>query len=181
MRSNYRMVLCDYLRQIFGAPKVGCEVGVWRGDTTNALLRAFPDLRLYAVDPWELGDPKNTTRCRVPEEHMRRAREKFFADTQWVGERLIAFHQTSLAGAARIFDSELDFAFIDGDHRYEAVRDDLHAWWPKIRVGGVLTGHDYRHAPRGRFGVIQAVNEFYVNNHYEFEMLDGTTYAICKF
>jgi hypothetical protein len=59
----------------------------------------------------------------------------------------------------------LDFAFIDGNHRYEHVRADLHAWWPKIRAGGLLSGHDYgvcRDAT-GQWGVRCAVDEFSAN------------------
>lgn len=48
--------------------------------------------------------------------------------------------------AARLFsDGSVDFAFVDGDHRPESVRADIEAWWPKVKPGGVLAGHDYDH------------------------------------
>ena len=61
--------------------------------------------------------------------------------------------------ASRCFeDGELDFVFIDGEHSYEAAKADIEAWWPKVRSGGLLMGHDY---DRQRFaGVCRAVDEF---------------------
>ena len=61
--------------------------------------------------------------------------------------------------AARCFDDgELDFVFIDAEHSYEAAKTDIATWWPKLRPGGLLIGHDYH---RKRFpGVCRAVDEF---------------------
>jgi len=65
--------------------------------------------------------------------------------------------------AARCFpDESLDFIYIDADHTYEAVVNDIKVWYPKLKVGGLFGGHDYwksRYFGRN-FGVIQAVNEF---------------------
>ena len=40
-------------------------------------------------------------------------------------------------------EGSLDFVFIDAEHTFESVLDDLSAWWPKVRPGGLLAGHDY--------------------------------------
>lgn len=56
-------------------------------------------------------------------------------------------------------DESIDFLFIDGDHHYESVKTDLTNWFPKIRSGGIISGHDYTEA--GECGVIPAVNEFF--------------------
>jgi Methyltransferase domain len=59
--------------------------------------------------------------------------------------------------AARIFDiGSVHMAFIDGDHRFEAVREDCLAWWPRIASGGFLAGHDW---PRYQ-SVRDAVTDF---------------------
>ena len=64
------------------------------------------------------------------------------------------------AQAARLFDDEsIDFCFIDGDHRYKAVIEDLCCWFPKIRPGGLIGGHDY--VGPDSLGVKQAVDEFF--------------------
>ena len=57
---------------------------------------------------------------------------------------------------AELYENEsLDFVFIDGNHIYEAVKADINAWFPKIKKGGVLAGHDYQFP-----GVRRAVDEF---------------------
>ena len=64
----------------------------------------------------------------------------------------------SVAAAAMYADGELDFVFVDADHSAAAVAADLLAWWPKIKAGGVLAGHDYDALDWP--GVVAAVNEF---------------------
>jgi hypothetical protein len=64
--------------------------------------------------------------------------------------------------AAHFADDSLDFAFIDGNHLYKHVRADIYAWWPKIKSGGLLTGHDYGIDldAENIWGVQRAVDEF---------------------
>ena len=60
-------------------------------------------------------------------------------------------------------DGHFDFVYIDDDHTYKAVKEGIEAWWPKVRPGGVMAGHNYCQyiLPTGvEFGVIKAVNEF---------------------
>jgi hypothetical protein len=60
---------------------------------------------------------------------------------------------------------QVDFVYIDGNHSYRAVAEDIRAWWPKIRPGGVLGGHDfYNGYARAHDGVVKAVTEFVVSN-----------------
>jgi hypothetical protein len=66
-------------------------------------------------------------------------------------------HRGPSAETARAFaDSSLDFVFIDARHTYEAAREDIAAWWPKVKPGGLIAGHDYTNSP----GVRAAVDEF---------------------
>jgi len=51
---------------------------------------------------------------------------------------------------------QYDFIYIDADHSYDALISDIHAWWPKVRVGGVMAGHDYNN--RGNKRVKKAVD-----------------------
>jgi cephalosporin hydroxylase len=58
-------------------------------------------------------------------------------------------------------DRSLDFVYIDGNHGYEAVLDDLAAWSPKVRTGGFISGHDYRvNAAKPFIEVVEAVNDW---------------------
>jgi len=68
--------------------------------------------------------------------------------------------------AAQMFSPQsLDLVFIDGDHSYRAVQDDIGAWLPIVKAGSVLAGHDYY----SRWpGVIRAVNELLDERHLRF-------------
>lgn len=57
-----------------------------------------------------------------------------------------------------IENNSIDLLFIDGDHSYEQCKRDIENYWPKLKKGGVLLGHDYRKTTPG---VIRAVNEIF--------------------
>jgi len=57
--------------------------------------------------------------------------------------RVHLHRSSSLDAALRFAPGSLDVVFIDGSHIMENVRDDLSAWWPRIRPGGILMGHDF--------------------------------------
>jgi hypothetical protein len=78
-------------------------------------------------------------------------------------------------------DDSLDAVFIDGDHSYEAVIQDLPFWWKKLRVGGWLLGDDYASCCPG---TTQAVDDFTRANNLNIEFLtkgNGNNYPIYKF
>lgn len=61
-------------------------------------------------------------------------------------------------------DESLAFCFLDGSHEYEDVKNDIAAWLPKVKPGGILAGHDFygvNHPgyQKGWVGVFQAVDE----------------------
>lgn len=54
-----------------------------------------------------------------------------------------ALRETSTDGARFFADNSIDLVFIDADHSEECVTADIKAWWPKVKWGGILAGHDY--------------------------------------
>lgn len=60
----------------------------------------------------------------------------------------------------KILNNSIDLLFIDGAHHYEQVKRDILNYWPKIKVGGVLLGHDYSRQKLHR-GVVKAANEIF--------------------
>ena len=73
--------------------------------------------------------------------------------------------------AAFIEGNSLDFVFIDAQHHYEAVLTDVKTWFPKLRPGGLMSGHDWGldYGPP-RFGVKKAVVEFARENHLDIQL-----------
>ena len=86
--------------------------------------------------------------------------------------------------AAILFKDEFfDWVFLDADHKYEAVKEDLVTWFPKIKKGGIFCGHDYlnsdkEHNGHTDFGVKKAVDEWAVKNNLR---INTTTQEIFPF
>lgn len=139
----------------------GAEIGVFDGYTSDALLRQLPGLELWMVDAWKPYDGES----RLGEQHaafFEQAKSAALWWTNHAAERRFVLQQDSLRAATRFSAGSLDFVFIDANHLYESVRADVRAWWPKVRTGGLVIGHDYgidRDAD-GRWGVRRAVDEF---------------------
>ncbi len=71
---------------------------------------------------------------------------------------------TSILAYQKFDDESIDFLFLDASHQYEDVMADLSKWWPKIKKGGYLAGHDYYNNPEWG-GVKKAVDEFFINHN----------------
>ena len=67
-------------------------------------------------------------------------------------------------------DNSVDFIYVDAGHTYEAVMEDLEAWWSKVKVGGIIAGDDYYtgyvHAAGYTFGVSDAVDVFFEKKNH---------------
>jgi hypothetical protein len=121
---------------------IGVEVGTDRGIFAWHLLRGCRFTRFFTVDPYCVGYDDND-----PMSHMSPADR--VKDEKAAKELLCEFEncrmlRTTSAEAAKDFgDGTVDFVYLDGCHRYESVKEDVGLWWPKVKVGGVLAGHDF--------------------------------------
>ena len=120
-----------------GESPVGVEVGVFRGEMSEWLLKLHPRLKLYMVDPWK-GNAQPRHRKRQEQLRAEAATRTSFAQ-----ERREIVARPSLEAASDFADGSLDFVFIDGDHTHDAVVRDIEAWLPKVKPEGVFGGHDY--------------------------------------
>ena len=84
-------------------------------------------------------------------------KEDFVRNTSFI-PHLTLINSVSDQAKDKIPDSSIDLLFVDGSHRYEQVKRDLENYWPKVKIGGILLGHDYQ-APHP--GVIRAADEFF--------------------
>lgn len=164
----------EVLKRVTDAEPVGVEVGVWRGQMSEELLRRAPSLFLYMVDPW------------VGEHQPRsgRSQDDLIAETKRrtasAEGRTEIVRLPSVEAAVTFEDASLDFVFIDGDHTYEAVVADIEAWLPKVRPGGLLCGHDYfpAHTTERGYGVVQAVDEACVRHGWTLELGENSTWFV---
>jgi predicted O-methyltransferase YrrM len=142
------LALLFRLAESMRAGAVVAEVGSFRGRSTVAIaagLRNVDDARLIAVDTFA-GDPGWSEIADVSV-----ARRLFDRNTGEI-EFLEVIQAESVQAAAQIEDGSIDWVFIDALHDYRSVRDDIRAWAPKVKTGGLISGHDY-----GRAGVTDAV------------------------
>jgi Methyltransferase domain len=156
---------------------VGVEVGTYSGTFAAEILKAWPGI-LHCVDPWchQPGwqDLLNENQAAF-EEIYKEAVKRLQPFTE--EGRCVIHRQTSVQGAKGAWAKGLDFVYIDADHRYEHADQDIKAWWPTVKSGGLLCGHDYRDGFDGHtlFGVKQAVDEFMVREAIAFGDLWITT------
>lgn len=159
-KKNRRTFLLEHIRQ--NGFSRGVEIGVRTGDTSFFLLRECPKLRMFLVDNWEPGQ-RNTNWKKRPEAYedcWNRFQQSLKEQTRHVQNRAILLKMDSVDAAAEVEDESLDFIFIDADHKYQSVKEDIIAWFPKVRLGGLISGHDYG----GPFkGVKKAVDEMLDN------------------
>ena len=158
MRKHARSLIALIQREI-GKPRWVCEVGCWRGHTTMALLRKLTSTKILAVDPWDAGGDFSTE--YVEPERIASIKEEFFKNVEPWHERLLLIQLPSIKAVETVRDRSLGVVFIDACHTYEHVREDVLAWLPKVRPGGLLCGHDYNGTGdrTGKFGVKRAVDE----------------------
>ncbi|HEX3510380.1 MAG TPA: class I SAM-dependent methyltransferase [Solirubrobacteraceae bacterium] len=164
---------------------VGAEVGAWKGDFTAQLLRRTKPARLYLVDPWEYRDDPGYEHAmfgdRTPggQEKMDAIHDAVCRrfERQIGSGRVVVRRARSTDAAAEL--EPLDWAYIDGDHTYEAVREDLAAYFPLVKAGGVLAGDDYGMVGWWDDGVRRAVEEFAATNDCELDVL-GNQFRIRK-
>ena len=145
------LFLQDYLK---GQRLVGVEIGVAQAENALSILQELSLEKLFLVDPYgsymEYGQQLSYEDCYK------------IAKQRLSGFRQVTFlHETSEQAVSHI-DDGLDFVYIDGNHSYEFVKMDIQNYFPKVRAGGVIGGHDY--APFNKEDVVRAVNEF-VSEH----------------
>ena len=126
--------------------RVGVEVGVFRGGFSNWMLSNWPACtRYYMVDLWSAQnnyrqmDNATTTKNLERMEEARRNVARF-------GSKAVLVRKSSVEAAAQFDDASIDFVYLDARHTYDAVMEDLEAWWPKVRPGGIVAGEDYMDA-----------------------------------
>lgn len=124
--------------------RVGAEIGVCTGRYSEVLCRYNPKGSLFCIDPWT--DYEEYVERHL---HYKNGFAKDVAnDYEMAKQRLAKYKCTlikeySVDAAAKFPDGSLDFVYIDGNHSFQYVIDDIAAWSKKVRVGGIISGHDY--------------------------------------
>lgn len=147
-RSDLAHILND--RGLLG---IGVEVGVQTGYNAEQIRSTWKGELLIGVDPWrpygtDVTDAMHEEYAQLAMKRLR-ATDKGFALFRMESLVAVDFLNGLLRAAPKqsVADCDpeppLDFVYLDGDHSYEAVKADIRAWWPLIKSGGILAGHDW--------------------------------------
>jgi len=151
------------LRSLIGKDNlVGAEIGVDSGTNALNILKYLDITKLYLIDVWKgysrlngsgvIGDDLIAQKCF---ERARNLLKDYNDKIVWIRDYSENAHKL-------IRDEELDFIYIDGNHRYEWVKRDIELYFPKVKIGGLVAGHDYKSEEPG---VKRAVEEFFGKNY----------------
>jgi len=153
------------VKETFTVPIVGCEVGVFRGKHSEQMLTTMPNLkRLYLVDPYTLYEgytdfeTPTTQLLSDAEQEAHKRLEPFKDRVIWIRKKFDKKH----------IPEPLDFIYIDGQHTYEAVANDIWNSICLVKSGGIIAGHDYYpagHYLNAKFGVGKAVRDCFGTKH----------------
>ena len=147
---------------------VCAEIGAFKGDFTVRILQSTRPRKLHVIDPWKFesepvyqrslyGGRADRGQARM-DGIYRGVLERF---RQELETGTLQVHRRSSIGASEAFENEyFDWIYVDGNHLYEFVKKDLESFYPKVKVGGYITGDDYALKGWWNGGVKKAVDEF---------------------
>ena len=136
------------------------EVGSWRGKSSAfmavEIANSKHNIQFDCVDTWR-GSLNEQPHQEDPSVINDTLYQEFLDNMKPVEQYYKPVRMTSVEAAKTYADHSLDFVFIDAQHDYDSVKEDILAWKDKVKPGGILAGHDYN--PEGDYGVGKAVRE----------------------
>lgn len=153
--SNCR-VITDRFEMLKLIPKGGvyAELGIWKCEFSEEIYRKLEPAKLHLID--------------ISPESIQIAKTKFSKE---ISNGKIDVHLGDSSKTLLSLEENLfDWIYIDGDHNYSGVKRDLDAAHIKLKSDGLISLNDYIYfgpSDMTKYGVIEAVNEFCINNNYE--------------
>lgn len=146
---------------------IGYEIGVSGGHTYSHVLNTCKKLKeWHGVDIWKPSEGYEVRPNGVEWNHEGNY-NKVVQISKKHENRAFIHRMTSEEASKEIEDESIDIVFIDADHSYEGVKNDIIYWAPKVKSGGIISGHDYD-LPRFP-GVKKAVLEFFEEKFIQVE------------
>lgn len=144
------------------------EIGVHEGDFSAEILRHVQPARLHLIDPWKHQEGEQYDKAwygggavggqAKMDDRLESVKSRFRKE---IAQGRIVVHRSFSSDAAAGFkDGYFDWIYIDGNHLYEFVKQDLELYEPKVKSGGYLTGDDYGNEGWWDNGVQKAVDAF---------------------
>ena len=143
------------LAKYFGELRLttGAEIGVLMARYSEILFQNIPGLKLYCIDSWKY----------IPSHRAVAEAAKATLDNY----NSVVIHKASMEAVREFDDESLDFVYIDANHRYNSVKNDITEWTKKVRKGGIVAGDDYFYLPNSKYGVVEAVDDYVKLHGYD--------------
>ena len=136
----------------------GAEIGVRKGKFSRVLCKANPDLHMFCVDPWmPYGGRKYT---KEKQDGLFEIAKKTLAPYN-----VTFIRKTSMEGVKDFEENSLDFAYIDGNHLFDFVMEDIIHWSRRVMSGGIIAVHDFHFG--SNVEVVEAVSAYTRANHID--------------
>lgn len=165
-RLRLKALVRDDLLASMPRESVCAEIGVDEGRFSQRILEIVKPRRLHLIDPWS----------DVHEDKYGGVISKFAQAIQ--AGQVEVHRETSRAAADRFEKASLDWVYIDGNHTYDYVREDLELYFPRVRPGGHVAGDDYGNKA---YGVQRAVDEFVAGRaDAVLEVMDANQFVITR-
>lgn len=166
VKTNPKEAIIFAKKYFKGKKIVACEIGVFQGDNARDINKHLNIGKFYLIDPYKAYDAKNDPNL------LKRAkrsahRKNDFKTSKWL--------EMSSEEAVKEIKEDLDFIYIDGNHDYEYVIKELELYSPKVKAGGIISGHDIQYE-----GVSKALLEYSRKMNYEVFFGDRRDWWIVK-
>lgn len=119
----------------------GAEIGTYKGEYAKEILNIWNG-KLFLIDVWNAQNENEYNDISNQKDY-----KNIFSDCmeniKSHEERCYMLRASSRNASELFNDNSLDFVYIDANHKYDFVKEDIHLWFPKVRKGGILAGHDY--------------------------------------
>jgi hypothetical protein len=155
------------------------EVGAWKGKSSAYLAveiaNSNKQIQFDCVDTWE-GDISISSSYSEPLLEIKDGLyNHFLQNIEPVKKYINPIRMTSKKASTTYQDGSLNCVFIDGDHNYDSILLDIKSWLPKIKQGGLLSGHDYAHPP-----IQQVLEELFPGKHAHISSEDVWIHKVAK-
>lgn len=157
------------------------ELGSWKGQSAAYMacelkLQNKNGVRFFCVDTWKgTSDEEHGDDEWVKQDKLF---EKFTSNLLEVSDYYIPLRMTT-ARASHLFpEQSVDICFVDADHSYDGVYKDLELWTPKIKHGGIISGHDYDPTGNAWQECRKAVDDYWSKFGKEVKATGGLTWVV---
>lgn len=141
------------------------EIGSWIGQSAvfmaENIRRKNLNVKFYTIDFFDTMPMKDAS-YEVKTEIAREKKifETYLENTAHVKDYIITIIGDSKEVYKQFENESIDYLFIDGDHTHEGFAIDIKLWYPKVKWGGIVSGHDYIWGGNGVKPIIDAFSVF---------------------